>query len=125
MKLDINIKISNQKYEVIIKKNLIQNLSEEINKVYNGKKIAVITDENVYELHGSKLKNILNEQFEVYFIIVKPGENSKSLGILEFVYSKLTEYSIQRSDLIIAFGGGVVGDLAGFAASTYLRGLDL
>ncbi|WP_313163827.1 3-dehydroquinate synthase [Sedimentibacter sp.] len=124
MKLDINIEKNTMKYEVIIKKGLIQNLSEEIKKVYTGKKIAVLTDENIFELYGSKLESSLNVQFHVSFIVIKPGENSKTLSVLEFIYAKLSEYNIQRSDLIIAFGGGVVGDLTGFAASTYLRGID-
>ncbi|WP_313339094.1 3-dehydroquinate synthase [Sedimentibacter sp.] len=124
MKLDINIEKNAAKYEVIIKNGLIQNLSEEIKNVYSGKKIAVLTDENIFELYCSKLESSLNEQFDVSFIIIKTGENSKTLSVLEFVYAKLSEYNIQRSDLIIAFGGGVVGDLTGFAASTYLRGID-
>lgn len=124
MKLEINIENSTHNYEVTIKKNLIVNLSEEINKIYNGNKIAVITDENVFKLYGDKITNSLCDLFDAYFIVIKPGEYSKTLSVLEFIYTKLIEYNIQRNNLIIALGGGVVGDLAGFAASTYLRGID-
>ncbi len=124
MKLDINIDRNTQKYQVIIKSGLIHDLLNEINKVYKGKKILVITDENVFELYGEKTEDVLSRQFDINFIVLKPGENSKSLNVLEYVYSKLSEFNIQRSDLIIALGGGVIGDLAGFAASTFLRGID-
>lgn len=120
----LNINIPSHNYDIVIEKGLFKSFGSEIKKVYNKKNIAVITDSTVYKLYSSKMQeSLLNENFNPIFIIVKPGEESKSLSTLEYVYSKLIENKITRSDLIIAFGGGVVGDLAGFAASTYLRGI--
>lgn len=121
-KLEINI--PGKSYDIIIEKGLLKNLGTDIKKVYENTKIAVITDSNLYDLYGNTLNEVLSENFDPNFIVVKPGETSKSLSTLEHVYSKLAASNITRSDLIIAFGGGVVGDLAGFAASTYLRGID-
>ncbi|HHZ02254.1 MAG TPA: 3-dehydroquinate synthase [Tissierellia bacterium] len=110
---------------ILIQRGLIKNLGSEINTFYNNKKISIITDETVYSLYGKIVKESLKEyNYEVQFIAVKPGERSKSLETLKNVYEKFIEFNLTRGDLIIALGGGVVGDLAGFAASTYLRGVD-
>ncbi len=120
----LKINIPGSSYDIVIEKGLLKNFGAEIKKVYAGTKIAIITDSNLYALYGSTLNEVLSENFIPHFIVVKPGETSKSLSTLEYVYSKLAALNITRSDLIIAFGGGVVGDLAGFAASTYLRGIN-
>lgn len=120
MKIDINIP---KKYEIIIEKSSFKNIYNEIEEVYKGRRIAVITDENLYKLYGEQLKTLLGD-FEIKIIKVMPGENSKSFETLMEVFSELSGF-IKRNDLIIAFGGGVVGDLAGFAASTFLRGVKL
>jgi 3-dehydroquinate synthase len=110
---------------IIIEKGIIKNAGREIRKVYSNKKIAVVTDENVFVLYGEILKESLAaENFIPTFIVIKPGEQSKTVDTLKYVYSNLVSLGITRGDLIVALGGGVVGDLAGFAASTYLRGID-
>ncbi|MEG1550939.1 MAG: 3-dehydroquinate synthase [Oscillospiraceae bacterium] len=120
----INISLEKNSYEIVIKQNIFEDVSEQINSVYDGKKLAVITDENVYSIYGVALDNFLKSgNYEVCFIVLPAGEKSKSLDTLSYIYSKLTEYKITRTDMLIAFGGGVVGDVAGFAAATYLRGI--
>lgn len=89
-----------------------------------GRRAAVVTDENVEKLYLSQCKESLdNAGFEVYSFTVAAGEQSKSgqtyLNLMEF----LAEIPLTRSDVLIALGGGVVGDLTGFAAATYLRGI--
>jgi len=87
---------------------------------------ALVTDSNVARLFGSRAKNSLADAgFEVALIEVPAGEESKSLAALETVYDRLVEAELERSSPLFALGGGVVGDLAGFAAATYLRGLPL
>ncbi len=121
-KLDVNI--AGRNYTIYIESGLVDNIGENIKKIYKGKKIAIITDENVNLLYGKDLeRNLGNSGFYVRTIVVKAGENSKSIETLQYVYNKLLGFSITRTDLIVAFGGGVVGDLAGFAASTLLRGI--
>lgn len=121
----LNVNIPNKEYEIVIEKGLFENLGKEIRKIYKNTKISVVTDLNLYDLYKDSLNDILSEEnFITDFIVIKPGEDSKSMNTLEQVYSKLAFFNITRSDLIVAFGGGVVGDLAGFAASTYLRGVN-
>lgn len=121
----ICVNIPNNSYQIVIENGLFENFGKEIREIYKGSKIAVVTDNNLYDLYGTALNDILSEENYIPdFIVVKPGENSKTIETLEHVYSKLALFNITRSDMIIAFGGGVVGDLAGFAAATYLRGID-
>jgi len=120
----INVNLKENSYEILIKQDLIKEVVSKIRTIYEGKKLAVITDENVYSIYGMELKKTLSlGGFEPSFIVLEPGEKSKSLDTLNYIYSKLVEFNITRTDMIIAFGGGVVGDVTGFAASTYLRGI--
>lgn len=81
-----------------------------------GRKVVVITDDNVQVLYG--------EQFDPYIVLaVRPGEGSKTLETASRLYEALLESEVDRSWFIVGFGGGVVCDIAGFTASTYLRGL--
>lgn len=111
-----------KKYEIIIKKGAFENIEPEIKKIYNGVKIVIITDENIYNLYGDQLTLILKKNYKLKTIIIKPGENSKSMETLAYVYEMFSGF-LKRSDLVLAFGGGVVGDLTGFAASTFMRGV--
>lgn len=121
--LDINLTSNN--YNIIIERDIFKNIGVEIKKIYKGSKIAIVTDKNLYALYGNKLKDILHyENYNISFIVVEPGEMSKSMENLTYIYTKLIEFGVTRNDLILAFGGGVIGDLAGFASSTYLRGID-
>lgn len=121
----IDVDLTTNKYDIVINKGIIKNVGKEIKSIYKGSKIAVVTDENVHNIYGITINESLKIcGFEVSFIVIKPGEKSKSMEVLNYVYTKLISFKITRGDLLIALGGGVVGDLAGFAASTYLRGID-
>lgn len=109
-------------YEITIESNGIKELPKMISKVHQGKYLFVITDQNLYDLYHDKLNQILIDFF-VQYVIVTPGEKSKSFLMYQKVIDTLIEKGIRRSDLIIAFGGGVVGDLAGFVAATLYRGI--
>lgn len=120
----IKVNIPGRDYTIFIESGSLNNIGRNIKEIYKGKKIAIITDENVYGLYGKHIKeNLETKGFDLKFIRLIPGENSKSMNGLQEVYNELLDFSITRADLIIAFGGGVVGDLAGFAASTLLRGI--
>ncbi|MGH7933074.1 MAG: 3-dehydroquinate synthase [Candidatus Binataceae bacterium] len=89
-------------------------------------RVALITDSNVARLYGVRAYQALSAAgFRVKTIEVAAGEASKSLATLECVYDQLVEAELDRGSAIFALGGGVIGDLAGFAAATYLRGLPL
>lgn len=120
--LDVNL--PQKKYPILIGKGILNNIGKEIKKIYKNKKIAIITDSNVEGLYGEKIISVLNKHdFQTKTIVIEPGEKSKSLDSAKYIYEKLLDFEITRGDMIIAFGGGVVGDLAGFVASTLLRGI--
>ena len=121
-KLRVNLKENS--YDIFIEKGLFQKLGKLLKERISSKKVAVVTDENLNSIYGKEIKEILEKsRYEVELIVVEPGEKSKSLSTLEMVYGRLCTFQMTRSDLIIAFGGGVVGDLGGFAAANYLRGI--
>lgn len=121
--LEVLIEGKSLKYEIVTGKNTLDGLYDHISARYNGRKAVIITDDNVERLYGEKLyKGIAGAGTDCRLIAVAPGEKSKSLKTLSGIYDVLSNSAINRGDLIIALGGGVVGDLAGFAAATYLRG---
>lgn len=122
----IEVKASGGSYPIYIKNGLISEIGIEVRKIYKGKKVAVVTDTNVNKFYGEKVISSLKaEGYDIFKIVVKAGEESKSFETLLQVYDKLLDYKINRGDIIIALGGGVVGDMAGFAAATFLRGIPL
>lgn len=122
-RLKVNLK--EKSYSIIIDKAIDNSLGSDIRENFSSDKIAIITDKTVDALYGNEVTNILETNgFDVVKIAIEPGEISKSFLNLTSIYEKLIEFKIRRSDLIIALGGGVVGDLAGFVAATYLRGID-
>ncbi|MBO6304984.1 MAG: 3-dehydroquinate synthase [Selenomonadaceae bacterium] len=105
-----------------------QNLYDEIKRFLAGKKysekVLIISDSNVFPLYGEKIAKIFNEAgYIAVNYVVDAGEGAKSLAVADSIYTKAIEEHIDRKSLIIALGGGVVGDLAGFIAATYLRGV--
>lgn len=118
-----NIIISvNNGYPIVINNNfkaLINYISE-----YESSQIFVITDSNVNILHFQALEDTL-KKFKLKKFIIPAGEQSKSFQELKNIYNFLIKGNASKKDIIIAFGGGVIGDLAGFAAATFLSGLRL
>ena len=88
----------------------------------NKNKILIITDNGIPKNHIKKLKNTINNK-NVYIFSLKSGEKSKSFSSYQKILNKLFELKFDRSDIVIAFGGGVVGDITGFSAATYMRGI--
>ncbi|MFT8312859.1 MAG: 3-dehydroquinate synthase [Clostridium sp.] len=121
---NIMINLSHKIYPIYIEKGLMDSIGKEIKKIYSGKKIAVVTDSNVNSFYGQKLEEALREEsYNVKAFVVEAGEKSKSIDVLLKLYDDLLGFEMTRGDLIIALGGGVVGDLTGFAAATTLRGI--
>lgn len=109
-------------YDIKIENNLLENLAEEIKKVYTNDRIFIVTDKNLVRLYESKLRTAL-KGFKVDFVVVEPGEHSKSFHTYEVVSRYLIQNGMRRNHLLVAFGGGVIGDLAGFVAGTLYRGV--
>ncbi|MBP2099691.1 3-dehydroquinate synthase [Enterococcus rivorum] len=122
--MKLTVTLPNHSYDLTIEKGLLSSIGEWAETLWNPQKIVVITDKNVEKLYGEKVLESLNaSHFEATLIAVEPGEQSKSLMVAATLYDYLAEQGLTRSDGVIALGGGVVGDLAGFVASTYMRGL--
>lgn len=122
--LMVNVAAQPANYPLKIKKGLLSHLGKEIQSIYSHEKIAVVTDQNVYDLYGKDVQDTLEKAgFSVKIIILEPGEQTKSIEHLTSLYGEFIDFGLTRSDLMVALGGGVIGDLAGFAAASYLRGI--
>ena len=122
MKLQVALKENS--YPIYIQNGILGNAGSHLSQVFTGRKIMIISDDHVYPLYGKKLTDSL-DSWECHTLVLPHGEPTKSFQTLSEVYSAMLEAHISRSDLVIALGGGVIGDLAGFAAATYLRGIKL
>ena len=111
-------------YDIKIGSGLLSTLGQEANKLGKAKKIAIVSETNVFPLYGAQAEISLKAAgFEVVSFIFPAGEESKCAATYLELLNFLAANKLTRSDLIVALGGGVVGDLAGFAAATYLRGI--
>lgn len=120
----INVKAS-VNYDILIEKGLLQKCGELVSETVRSKKCAVVTDDIVNSFYGETvMKNLEECGFKAVKFVVPNGEASKSHEQLIALYNFLSENDITRTDFIIALGGGVVGDLTGYCAATYLRGID-
>jgi 3-dehydroquinate synthase len=120
----LSINLTNKNYTIFIKRDIFNEIGNYLNNNFNGNKIAIITDFNLRDLYSDVLLKIIKKAgFDSKLIAIKPGEESKTMSCLQQVYTQLSSFKIGRGDLIFTLGGGVVGDLGGYAASTYLRGI--
>lgn len=115
-----------KKYDIIIDKNILHKVYELIHPVLKGKLIYVVTDDIVDGLYGSILTDSLkNNGLWVFKYVIPNGEKSKNSDNYIAILNDMANKGVSRSDTLIAFGGGVPGDLGGFVAATYQRGMQL
>jgi shikimate kinase/3-dehydroquinate synthase len=113
-----------QSYPTFVGYGLLDKLGEKMKKAALSGTATVISDENVSSIYGSKVAGILKDAgFVVNSFVVPPGEETKSMDYAIKIYDFLVKHRAERDDIIIALGGGMVGDLAGFVAATFLRGM--
>lgn len=118
------VNLGDNSYNIEIEKGLIKNVGNKIKELFNCNKVFILTDKNVDKYYGDIVEKSLEEAgFETSKYVIIPGEESKSFHSLLPIYNKLLDFRLTRKDLIITLGGGVVGDLGGFIASTFLRGV--
>lgn len=112
-------------YDILIDRGILANAGEYIKSVSNAKKVCIISDTNVYPIYGEKIAfSLKSAEYQVFTCIFDAGESSKNTSTVISMVEYLAENEFTRSDLVIALGGGVCGDMAGFAAAIYLRGID-
>lgn len=112
-------------YDIVFSKDF-HGLAEELNGLgIKDRKVCIITDSNVSSLYGDEIMGILDGNCKKNVLFTFPaGEENKTLDTIKDIYTFLIQEKFDRKDLLIALGGGVTGDITGFAASTYLRGID-
>jgi shikimate kinase/3-dehydroquinate synthase len=121
----IKVDLGSKSYPIVVGGDIICQIDQYISNLGNYSKIIVITDRNVAKIHLEKLSVALKRlNILVQNIILEPGEKSKSFFNLQNIAEQILENKIDRNSLIVAFGGGVIGDLSGFVASILLRGVD-
>ncbi len=119
----VTVRASKQ-YDILIGQGLLPTLGAEAKKLGKAQKICVVSESNVYPLYGAAVEESLKSaDFSVVSYVFPAGEESKNGQIFLDLLNFLEENRLTRSDMIGALGGGVVGDLAGFAAASYLRGI--
>ena len=120
----LNVDLGTYTYPIHLEENIIDHAGEFCKKQKVGNRVAIITDSNVKKLYLKRVMSSFTDKgFEVHPISIIPGEPSKTLEEVQKIYDKLVPLRFERSDAIVALGGGVVGDLAGFVAATLLRGI--
>ncbi|MBE6812760.1 MAG: 3-dehydroquinate synthase [Ruminococcaceae bacterium] len=116
---------ASKQYEVRIKDGLLKEAGQQILTVKKACSCVLVSDETVFSIYGETVvQSLQNAGFCVHTFLIPPGESSKSTANLVNLWEYLADCNITRSDLLVALGGGVVGDLTGFAAATFLRGID-
>ncbi|GAA5626103.1 3-dehydroquinate synthase [Brucella sp. NBRC 12953] len=121
----VPVSLGDRSYEILIGKGLIARAGEEVAKRLPGIRVAIVTDENVAKAHLEALTaSFARAGIESTPVIVAPGEKSKSFSTLETVTNAVLAARLERGDAVVAFGGGVVGDLSGFVAGIVRRGMN-
>lgn len=119
------IKVNASKpYEILLGTGLIDKIALYIKNAVNCQKIVIVTDSNVNAIYGKRVEAKLTKNgYEVFVYQFLAGEKSKNITTYTDLVSFIAKLNLQRSDCLVALGGGVVGDITGFAAATYLRGI--
>lgn len=117
----VEVPITGSAYEIDIGRKLSELLEPRVLELSDVRKLVVIADQHVAKLHLQKLPPF--KPLKTFILRVPPGESSKSLATISGLYDRLAEARVERRDLILTFGGGVIGDLGGFLAATWLRGI--
>jgi 3-dehydroquinate synthase len=121
----VRVALDARSYDIVIGRGLLASLGARIAALRPGAKAVIVSDENVAKHHLAAAEAVLSQAgIATSRVLVPPGEKSKSYRVFEQVCEAVIASRIERSDLIVALGGGVIGDLAGFVASVLRRGLD-
>ena len=121
-KKKILVPLNNNSYEVTIKKGIINSIGEELNQIGINKdrKILIVSNKEISNLFGEKIINNLKKcNFNAEIFNINAGESYKNLASLSDIYNTAFEIGLDRNSLMIALGGGIVGDVTGFAAARW------
>ena len=120
----VKVELGERSYLIYIGSGLLGLLGDKCAKIYEPQNCVVITDSNVGRLYGKQaIENLSAAGFSPFLIMLPAGESTKSLRNVEYCYNHIAQKRIERRSFVVALGGGVIGDLAGFVAATYMRGI--
>ena len=119
----ININLEKRSYPIYVGEGLLENYGL-LKKHISNKKVAIITNDKIAPLYLEKISNTLSVEKEIIPIILPDGEVFKNFETLNLIYDTLLKNKANRQITLIALGGGVIGDITGFAAATFMRGVD-
>ena len=118
------VRTATQSYPVFVGYGLLDKLGEKIKQIGLSGVVSIISDETVFSIYGHKMERILQDTgFVVNSFVVPSGEETKNINSVIRIYDFLVQRRVERGDILLALGGGMVGDLAGFVAATFLRGI--
>lgn len=124
----VNININNElkiNYDILVKKGLINDTGKLVKEVLRGKRALIVTDNVVDKFYTETVKKSLEKENIITSVcVLENGETNKNIESIYNIYSALAKNELSRKDIIIALGGGVIGDMAGYAAATWMRGID-
>ena len=121
----VTVDLGERSYPIYVGVGILEQLGGYYIRHCGARRAIVITDENVEPLYGQiVLKSLQDTELEAHLISVPAGEKTKRMAVVEMLYDRLFDLNVERSDAIIALGGGVIGDLAGFVGATFKRGLN-
>ena len=121
----IQVNLGNRSYPIHVQSGLMQQSASILSDYNHGQKWVIISQFNLMELFGFDLLNLLKEaDFDADFVTLPVGESAKNITEFSRVVGQMVELNCDRSATIIALGGGVVGDVAGFVASSFMRGIE-
>ncbi len=118
---ELTVNLPEKSYNIQISGDILSKSEEIIKQIFPKGKAVIITDKNVWDIYGNDFLQSFKNKPD--YIILPAGEQTKSLATAETVFENLSELGLLRDGLLIALGGGVIGDLTGFVASAYLRGI--
>jgi 3-dehydroquinate synthase len=122
----IRVSLAENPYEISIAAGNLDRLGEKCRELAVGNKVMVVSNPTVFKLYGERaIASLKSANFEVSFCEVPDGEQYKTLRSIELIHDRALESGLERSSTAIALGGGVIGDMTGFAASTWLRGMNV
>ncbi|MES2906251.1 MAG: 3-dehydroquinate synthase [Pseudomonadota bacterium] len=122
---ELEVELGTRSYPLLIAPGVLAKSGILLREMKPKAQAFVVTDRTVEKLHAEKLLRFLTDQgINVVIAVIDPGEHSKNFLTLQDLVNQIIDAGIERGDVVIAFGGGVVGDLAGFAAAVTLRGID-
>ncbi len=120
----IRVELEDRSYDILIGNSILKDIGTKLKKFDFSPKLALISNELVFSLYGKIVSESITEAgFDLLTVIIPDGEQYKNIETLQHIYNELLKYKLDRKSALIALGGGVVGDITGFAASTYMRGI--